>query len=118
MKQNIIIVVALAAILALVYYLGSTTGYRAGELAAAEQYTKQVAEYRTALDNQTAVVNKALSLRSVDLTKEINALIQDTQQIRAALKESGPLVVVREGDCVASEQLLEARRKIIERANK
>lgn len=119
MKQNLIIAILVAVVLGLTYYGGRSAGYRSGELAAAEQYAKSVEEYRIALNNQTAVVNKALDLKAVDLTAEVSSLLKDTQQIRAALKnQPQPLVLIKEGDCKASDQLLEARRKIIERANK
>jgi len=118
MKQNIIIAVLFAVLSGAIFYGGYLSGYRSGELAAAETYAKEIKEYRTALDNQTAVVNKALDQKAVDLTKEVNSLLKDTQQIRIALKnQPSPLVVVNEGDCRASDQLLDARRKIIERAN-
>jgi hypothetical protein len=118
MKQNIVIAVLFAALYGVVFYAGNLYGYRGGEIAAAETYAKEIKEYRLALDNQTAVVNKALDLKAVDLTTQVTSLLKDTQQIRTQLKnQPQPLVVVQEGDCKASDQLLEARRKIIERAN-
>ncbi len=119
MYQKILITLLVAAVLSLTYFSGRSAGYSAGEKATTEVYQKQVEEYKTALNNQTTVLNQALNIKAVDLSKEVSSLLKDTQQIRIALKnQPQPLVLIKEGDCRASDQLLESRRKIIERANK
>lgn len=118
MKQKIIVAVLIAAILALVFYSGRQTGVEAGRLEASAKYNKMIEEYQTALTNQTEVLNKALDIKAVDLTKEVTGLLKDTQTIKQQLKnQPQPLVVINEGECKASEAVLEARRKMIERVN-
>ena len=119
MKQKIIVAVLIAAILALVFHSGRQDGVEAGRLEASAKYDKMIKEYQTALKNQTEILNKALDIQAVDLTKEVNGLLKDTQTIKQQLKnQPQPLVLIKEGECKASDAALEARRKMIERVNK
>lgn len=106
-------------ILTLVFYSGRLAGVSAGRVEAEQKYEKIMQEYRTALNNQTEVLNKALQIEQVDLTNEVNGLLKDTQVIKQQLKnQPQPLVLIKEGECKASDAALEARRKMIERVNK
>lgn len=119
MKQKLIILVLSTLILALVFFQGRLTGEATGRSEAEQKYDKIMQEYRSALNNQTEMLNTALRIEQVNLTKEVNTLLQDTQEIRKQLKnQPQPLVVVNDGKCLASDVQLEARRKMIERINK
>lgn len=119
MTDKIIIVIISSIALSLVFYSGRLTGVAAGRVEAEEKFDKVIGEYQTALNNQTEVLNKALQIESIDLSKEVNGLLKDTQTIKQQLKnQPQPLVLIKEGECKASDAVLEARRKMIERVNK
>lgn len=119
MKQKLIILVLGMIILTLVFYSGRLAGEAAGRVEAEQKYEKIMQDYRTALNNQTEALNKALQIEQVDLTNEVNGLLKDTQVIKQQLKnQPQPLVLIKEGECKASDAALEARRKMIERVNK
>lgn len=118
MTQKLITMALAIIVLALVCYSGRLAGVAAGKAEATAEYNQRIEEYKIALANQTAVLNKALNIESINLTKEVNGLLKDTQTIKQQLKnQPQPLVVITEGECKASEAVLEARRKMIERVN-
>lgn len=119
MKQNIIILVLGILVLSLVFYSGRLTGEAQGKLKAETECAEKIIEYREALNRQTEVLNAALQIESVDLSKEVTALTKDTQDIKKQLKnQPQPLVLINSGECLASQTALDARRKMIERVNK
>jgi hypothetical protein len=118
MTQKLITMALAIVILALVFYSGRQAGVASGKTEATIEYNKKIDEYKTALDNQTEVLNKALSIESVNLTKEVGSLLKDTQAIKQQLKnQPQPLVVVQNGECLPGPLVLDARRKMIERVN-
>ena len=119
MTQKLIQLVLAALVLVLVFYSGRTAGVAAGKLEASVEYNQKIDEYKTALKNQTEVLNKALDIKATDLTKEVGSLLKDTQSIKQQLKnQPQPLVVVQNGECLPGPLVLDARRKMIERVNK
>lgn len=119
MKQHLVTLILAAAVLGLTFYSGRLAGVSAGRAETEEKFNQVIEEYQTALNNQTEVLNKALQIESIDLTKEVNGLLKDTQTIKQQLKnQPQPLVLIKEGECKASDAVLEARRKMIERVNK
>ena len=119
MTSKIIIVILSLVALSLVFYTGRLGGIEVGRQEQKEKFDKEIQEYKTALSNQAETLNKALQIQSVDLSKEVNGLLRDTQTIKQQLKnQPQPLVLIKEGECKASDAVLEARRKMIERVNK
>lgn len=86
MQQKILITILISLILGLTYFSGRTAGYTAGEKDASTVYADKIKEYQEAINRQTDTLNKALDIKAVDLTQEVNSLLKDTQQIRIALK--------------------------------
>ena len=119
MTQKLITLVLVLGVLALVFFSGRLQGVAAGKLEASIEYNQKIEDYKTALKNQTEVLNKALDIKATDLTKEVGSLLKDTQSIKQQLKnQPQPLVVVQNGECIPSPLVLDARRKMIERVNK
>jgi hypothetical protein len=115
MTKYITIIILQVVLLAFVGYTGYIKGEVYGKAISAQEYNAIISEYKIAIANQTETLNKALDIKAVDLTKEVNQLTADTRAIRLAIKE--PVVVIREGKCEPSKELLDARRKMIERVN-
>lgn len=111
--------IVLILIVAITFFAGLSAGKRSGYSEATLSYNKTIAEYNTALSNQTTLLNTVLKTEAIDLTKEVSSLLKDTQDIKKQLKnQPQPLVLVNQGECIASQSTLEARRKMIERVNK
>ena len=97
-----------------IYKLGASSGKEEAN----KQAQKVIQEYKEALAKQTDLLNETLQKEAIDLTKEVKTLLKDTQDIKKQLKASSePIVIVKDGECVVSESMLEARRKMIERVN-
>lgn len=119
MTQKLITMALAILVLVLVFYSGRMAGVASGKSEATIEYNQKIDEYKTALANQTAMLNKALNIESINLTNEVKGLLQDTQAIKQQLKnQPQPLVLINQGECIASDATLEARRKMIERVNK
>lgn len=108
-------------ILGLLAVLGQTV-YGLGQASGKEEANKAaqqiIQEYKEAIARQTDLLNDTLQKEAVDLTKEVKTLLKDTQDIKKQLKASPePIIIVKDGECVVSESMLDARRKMIERVN-
>lgn len=118
MTQKFVTLTLILLVLILVFFSGRLTGIAAGKLEASVEYNQKIEDYKTALKNQTEVLNKALDIKATDLTKEVSSLLKDTQSIKQQLKnQPQPLVVVQNGECLPGPLVLDARRKMIERVN-
>jgi predicted transcriptional regulator len=115
MTKYIAIIILQVVLLASVGYIGYIKGEAGGKAAAVAEYNTVISEYKAAIDAQAETLNKALNIQGVDLSKQVSILMQDTKAIKQAIKE--PVVVIREGKCEPSKELLDARRKMIERVN-
>lgn len=111
--------IVLILIVSITFFAGLQAGKRSGQEEVRLASNKIIAEYNTALSNQTNLLNTVLKTEAIDLTKEVSSLLKDTQDIKKQLKnQPQPLVLVNQGECIASQATLEARRKVIERVNK
>lgn len=118
MNQKLLTIFLVAQVLGLTYFIGYFSGLSSGRTEASEKYSIVISEHQEALNRQTDTLNAALKIEATDLSKEVNQLLKDTQAIKQQLKaQPQPLVVIKDGKCAAEEQLLEARRKMIERVN-
>lgn len=114
MTYKLIIAALITLSCSMLYILGKNAGHAEANV----ECTKKMQEYQEALNRQTDTLNAALRIEAVDLSKEVGQLLKDTQAIKQQLKQQPqPLVLIKEGECKAADQLLEARRKMIERVN-
>ena len=70
--------IVLILIVVITFFAGRFAGEKVGRDEAALAYSKVIAEYNGALNNQTTLLNTVLKSEAAGLTKEVSSLLKDT----------------------------------------
>ncbi len=116
MKEKLIIALLVLAMLlgALIsgYQIGKRDGIKQGE----EQYSKWVNSHIEATNRQVEANNLALEKLSKDLNLALTGISSEGNRLRQQLKNSSqPMLVLRDNTCLASDELVAARKKHLEK---
>lgn len=116
MQSKLVILVLLALMFVGVliggYQIGKRDGIKQGE----EQYSKWVNSHIEATNRQVEANNLALEKLSKDLNLALTGISSEGNRLRQQLKNSPqPMLVLRDNTCLASDELVAARKKHLEK---